>query len=382
MRQQKGFVFKASGAWYVKYREDVLDDAGKIVRKLRTHRLADVDDYCRTKSDARKLADDFLDPLNNGRLDARSTMSLTDFAEKQWLPWAKMQVRPATYDGYKRTWETYLKPKFGGMALRDVRKRDTVPFLLGLSKTGPRVTKYAKCVGSMLYNFAQQMEVMESNPFNGKLLPKISRVQQHDTTLNEFAAMQAALKGKLQARVALGLMFFGGLRPSEVRGLQWPDYNPRSRQLFVHSSRWGKEQNETKTDEATALVPVNDPLALLLSELYEHDGFPQSGYVLRGERGDSLNLDNLARRTITPTLKAVGMEWHGYYAMRRGAGTMATMVARDKGLAAKGLLRHKTLTTTAQFYIDSVPSETRAAVQEVGRMFQNCSKEIVSTTVK
>jgi hypothetical protein len=51
--------------------------------------------------------------------------------------------------------------------------------------------------------------------------------------------------------------------------------------------------------------------------------------------------------------------------MRCGAGTMATMVAHDKGLAAKGLLRHKTLTTTAQFYIDSVPSETRAAVEEV-----------------
>ena len=55
MRQQTGFVFKASGGWYVKYREDVLEN-GDIVRKLKTHRLADVDDECRTISDARKLA--------------------------------------------------------------------------------------------------------------------------------------------------------------------------------------------------------------------------------------------------------------------------------------------------------------------------------------
>jgi hypothetical protein len=57
-------------------------------------------------------------------------------------------------------------------------------------------------------------------------------------------------------------------------------------------------------------VPVNEPLAALLGELQEHDGFPQSGHILRGERGDSLNLDNLARRIIAPTLKAVGIEWH------------------------------------------------------------------------
>jgi integrase len=115
-----------------------------------------------------------------------------------------------------------------------------------------------------------------------------------------------------------------------------------------------------------------------LGELHEHDGFPQTGYILRGERGDSLNLDNLSRRLIAPTLKAVGIEWRGYYSLRRGCATMATVVARDRGLAAKGLLRHASLTTTAAHYIDSVPSETREAVEEVGRLFQNCSKELMA----
>jgi hypothetical protein len=50
------------------------------------------------------------------------------------------------------------------------------------------------------------------------------------------------------------------------------------------------------------------------------------------------------------------------------------MVANDRDLAAKGLLRHASLTTTAAHYIDSVPSETRAAVEEIGRLFQNVPK--------
>jgi hypothetical protein len=52
------------------------------------------------------------------------------------------------------------------------------------------------------------------------------------------------------------------------------------------------------------------------------------------------------------------------------------MAAGDRGLAAKGLLRHASLTTTTAHYVDSVPSETREAVDEVGRLFQNCSKEL------
>lgn len=384
MKQQKGFIFKSSGAWYLKYREDVVED-GKVTRKLKTHRLADVDDYCRTESDAKKLAADFLRPLNEGRLDARSTMTLTDFVEAKntgWLAYIEDEVRPATEHGYKQTWELYIKPQFGRMALRDIRRRDVVPYLRKLStKTGSRVAKYAKTVGSMIFNYAILLEVMDSNPFAGKMLPKTKRTQQPVTELNEFSAMLHALKDQPQARAALGLTFFGALRPSEVRGLKWPNYDPRSRQMLIQCSRWGTEENETKTDEATALVPVNDPLADLLGELWEHDGRPSEGYVLRGERGGSLNLANLARRVIVPTLKAVGIEWRGYYAMRRGAGTIATIVARDKGLAAKGLLRHKTLSTTTEYYIDSVPSETRLAVEEVGRLFHNCSIELQEQSV-
>jgi hypothetical protein len=59
--------------------------------------------------------------------------------------------------------------------------------------------------------------------------------------------------------------------------------------------------------------------------------------VLKGERGSALDLANLARRVLIPELKAVGIEWHGSYAMRPGAGTIATMVAREKGVAAKVL---------------------------------------------
>src|SRR5208283_2005022 len=101
--KQQGHVFKASGSWYVKYREDAQDN-GQIVRKLKTQRLAPVDDMCRTLSDARKLAEEFLAPLNRNQLTAQSTMSVRDFTENVYLPFVKDSKRASTYKGYRDIW--------------------------------------------------------------------------------------------------------------------------------------------------------------------------------------------------------------------------------------------------------------------------------------
>ena len=82
------------------------------------------------------------------------------------------------------------------------------------------------------------------------------------------------------------------------------------------------------------------------------------------------------RPLLLPTLRPLNIPWYGFYSLRRGAGTITTLAAGDRGLSAKGLLRHKTLSTTTQFYVKDVPGETKAAVQRVSELFQNCSKEV------
>ena len=379
MRQQQGYVFKSSGGWYLKYRQDVIE-SGTVRRKLCTYRLADVDDRCRTISDARKLAVTHLKPLNEGKISVGSTMPLSKFVEDTWLPHVKPEVRPATYYGYRQMWNLYLKPKFGSVPLCDIKPKHVAPYLDWLQREkGPRAARYSKTVACMIFNYAiRPLELLESNPFQGRMLKAQDRKQGYATTLNEFAVMLRTFKDQPQIRAVLGLAFFGGLRPSEMRGVKWEDYDRRTQQMLIHTSVWKKQITGSKTIESSALVPINEPLTELLAELWEHDGRPTEGWILRGEKGGPLSLDNLGRRIIRPTLKAVGITWVGYYALRRGAGTIATVAARDKGLAARGLLRHKTVTTTAQFYIGDVPEETRAAVQTVGQLFHNCYKELTA----
>jgi integrase len=114
----------------------------------------------------------------------------------------------------------------------------------------------------------------------------------------------------------------------------------------------------------------------MLAQLRAADGNPTVGPILRGNRigAKPLNLDNLARRVIRPALSKAGIKWNGWYANRRGAGIIATALAKDNGLAAKGLLRHSNLSTTTQYYVKGVPAETQLAMEKVEQLFQDCSK--------
>ena len=173
----------------------------------------------------------------------------------------------------------------------------------------------------------------------------------------------------VKARAAIALTFFGGLVPSEARGTLWENYD--SNTLRITQSIWGRHAGPVKTETREAPIPIVEPLRGILAELRAADGNPTSGPILRGKRGKPLNLDNLNRRVIAPALKTAGIAWHGFRPNRTGISTITTALAKDNGLAAKGLLRHSQLATTDRNYIQTVPAETIAAMAALEREFAN-----------
>jgi hypothetical protein len=73
---QKGYIYQTNGAWHVRYRVD-----GKQVSR----KLADYNDQYRTKRSVRPLADEVLDPLNQG-LQVNGPMTLQQYAETVYFP--------------------------------------------------------------------------------------------------------------------------------------------------------------------------------------------------------------------------------------------------------------------------------------------------------
>ena len=106
---QNGFVYKQGGSWFLKYRDTCIVN-GVLVRKQKCKRLAAVCDQYRTEKDLEGLKADILNPINSGKARPESTVTVAEFAEGHWLPWARENCKPSTVAGYETTWNTYLAP--------------------------------------------------------------------------------------------------------------------------------------------------------------------------------------------------------------------------------------------------------------------------------
>jgi integrase len=370
-RQQNGYIWKEGGSWFGRWREDVLVD-GRVVRKQRSKKLVDYCDRYRSESDVRPLLDDILRPLNEGRSNPQSSLTVAEYVRLFFLPHAETECKPSTVNGYKATWKMYLAAGLENVSMREFRCVDATNLLADTHRQhgiGRTTLKHCKALLSSIFRFAKQQGVVDGvNPVQDAGIPRRATEPRaaHATTPEEVMAMLATLTGT--ARTAVALMYFAGLRPGEARGVTWPDYD--GKRLHIRRSIWRTHVTSPKTPESIASVPVCGTLAEILDGARK-----ESGYILAGVTGKAVNLNNLAKRVVIPSLCKAKIEWRGWYAFRRGIATLATTV--DSPLAAKGLLRHRNLATTQQHYIKDVPEETLRAITKIDALYARSGKENV-----
>ncbi len=76
-----------------------------------------------------------------------------------------------------------------------------------------------------------------------------------------------------------------------------------------------------------------------------------------------MDLNNLSRDVIRPTLEAAGLQWHGWHAFRRGLATnLHDLGTDDKTIQL--ILRDSDVAVTQRSYIKGLPSQVAAAMLE------------------
>jgi integrase len=250
---------------------------------------------------------------------------------------------------------------------------------------------------SGLFTLVRNQGALDSpNPVQGAMIPKKAAAvaKTYAATPDEVMTILDTLENanEWKARAAVGLMFFAGLRPGEARGARWEDYD--GKRLIVTQSVWHTHTTSPKTADAASPVPVIETLAEILAKVREVDGNPTSGPILRGPSRKPLNLGNLSKRIIVPTLRrcencheselghgaadhefkldAASTQRHGWYSLRRGVATTLAGLTRD-GMASKGLLRHTNLATTTRHYVKDVPENTLSAMNQLETLFNKCA---------
>jgi integrase len=359
-RKQAGNFIETESSFLLRYYVSTPNGRKKI-----TVKLADKSDTIKTRADVEHLIQKELAKVNGN--DEQITPSLADFIEKQYLPWVEQNKAAVTTYSYTRLWAR-LKEHVGQVALDKLQTSDITRVLTQFAKdgAGSSVLSHCKWFLSGVYVFAIAQGFVSDNPaVDAKWLVKITRKKkQAEYSLEQALAMLAILEPiDIRAAVAVALAYFAALRPAEIRGLRWEDYD--GQELQIRRSVWRRHVGETKTEGSAASVPVIEPLRGLLERIGTMYG--REGYIVQGYNHAPLDLNSLNYRTIAPALEKAGIAWAGYYPGRRGISSLVTDTSKN-ALNSTGLLRHSTPITALKHYTRAQKDSIRAALEHIETM--------------
>jgi integrase len=387
MRQQKGYIFHRGRSWFVRYCDDVRQGDGSIKRKLVCKKLpVPYCDQYRSKAGVKPFAQELLAPINNGMVNPQSTMPVVEFVDKIHLPKLAEKKRPSTVKGYRDIWEDHLKSRLGKLTLRGFRTVHGEGLLADIARQmnlRRNSLRHIKSFLSGVFKEAKRLGILDGvNPMMDVSTPEGPEAKDtHAYTLDEVKKMLGVLDEP--ARTVVLTAALSGLRKGEIRGLQWDDFN--GKEMRVRRSIWNSTVNQPKTNSSRAPVPVVKQLADALEAHRERMGKLAVGPIFQAANGKPLNLDNLARRVIIPTIEKCALrrqpkfehkteghvfqldtslpQWHGWHAFRRGLATnLHRLGVEDKEIQA--ILRHSDVGLTMNVYVKSV-SESQVSAMDV-----------------
>lgn len=361
-RKQKGQRFETDKAFFLRFYHTT--EEGK--RKQKAVLLAYKSDLYRSWADVEPLIETEMKRVNAAAENTMPTgrVALADFVEKEYLPWCVANKAAPTANGYKRVWEGYLKAHVGGITLTGLQTAQVTAILTKHAKEGKgsRTLSHIKWMLSGVYVYAISSGIVPKNPVpDAKWLVKVARPKrQAEYSFETVLTMLRILEPlDIRAAVAVALAYFAALRPAEMRGLKWEDYD--GAELNIKRSVWRAEVGETKTEGSAASVPVIEPLKSLLEKLRSQSA---DGYILQYGSGTPLSLDSLNYRLIAPAMKKAGIEWRGYYPGRRGISSKLTDTSKN-ALNSTGMLRHSTPVTALKHYTRAQPDSILAAMKTI-----------------
>jgi integrase len=379
-REQKGHLFKAFGGWHVRYwvayNDLTADEKEKITRKCalnnkplpsrvqKSKRLCDGDVNRKT---ARDLAEKQMDEVN-GYVPGETilpVLTLVDYWDKHYLPWATANLKPSTLHGYKQAFNQHLKARFRTTPLKDITTPSATKFLGQLAEEdaqGERTISHTKWIASGIYKHAIATGFAAHNPWpDSKCLVKTQPPTKGEAySMAEALAMIEAVD-RVDAKLALSLACFVGMRKGEIQVLRWEDFVGDGVRIERAMSRT-KVQDETKTGKARMGLVI-EPVKSLLQQWREMNCNPSTGWLFPNGAKHPMSLDSLAQRVIIPKLPD-GVRWKGWHAGRRGCGTILTELTGD-ALAARDILGHSTTKITEEHYIAPIPEAGRKGMAKL-----------------
>jgi integrase len=366
---------RVEGNWWVLYywRDEFVN--GQRRRRKKRERLAPA---TLKEREVRKIAAEFLRPLNQGLVPIGAATSFTEFVDGTYTPVVLPTMAKSTQDRYGGVIRNYLKPQFGGLCLRDITMLTVDRYFSGLGKTKLQyesVDKIRDVLASVLTS-AVRYGLLITNPTEGVRLPRARRGKKNKQWITQQQFQSLILQIAEPYASMLYVAVFTGLRVSELIGLRWNDVHEDSITVDERCCRgdWGAPKSEASNDT----IPVNRAVIERIHRLKTLTVDVKAGRATRHCKvvkssgpddlvfqsvltGAAMRDNNILKRHIKPAARKAGLEFVNWRCLRTSYATWLKVANADIKDAQK-LMRHSRATTTLEIYQQFIPESQRRVV--------------------
>jgi integrase len=377
MVYQKGRVYekgKRGKKWYGQFRLYVRDREGKEVEKTRKVVLGLKTEF--RKHEAEERLRDII-RKENGKIGSSvpsaqpdDTVTFDWFVKERYLPIRRGRWRPATREKTEHEINKYLVDRFNNVPLRKVGLFELQTLLNDLAETySESVVKHTFVNVRSIMRMAQKLKFVSDNPGEETAMPVTKPVQRPTMTAEQINDLIAGIEDMHDlCLMCIGL--FCATRTSETLGLQWKCYCGDS--LMIHSTAYEGELygGQVKTEASRNAVPIPDDIVPIIEAWRQACSdtspdalmFPTYGTGERVGKQVPRRAKNFLKWRIYPVTDRLKIprKLVTFQVMRRTLGT--DMQRHGTMKDAQAALRHASIKTTANVYMQEIPVSVRAAI--------------------
>jgi integrase len=366
--------------WYLRVWQDTFV-GGASIRKRKRHKLAPA---TIPEREAKKMAAEFLRPMNQGLAPIGSATRFEDYVETVYRTTSMPLMAKSTRDRYDGIIKNYLTPAFGEKCLRDLTPLTLQQYFSSMDagKLSYESRDKVRDLMSSILSSAVTYGLLVKNPAESVRLARGTRGNRIKPYIDpqKFLALLALIPEPYATMVHVAV--YTGLRASELIGLKWRNVHTDS--IAVEERYCRGEWGVPKSEASNATIPVNSGVIERIHHLKTVIVVIRAGNATRRYpavkasgpddlvfasvvKGVPMRDNNILTRFIKPAARSLEMGWVNWQVLRRSHATWLKLAGADVK-DAQAQMRHSRVTTTLEIYQQFVPASQRKVVDRLSEL--------------
>ena len=265
----------------------------------------------------------------------KDMLTLSEFIKEMYMPYALQHKLSHRADESKL--RLYILPEFGDIRLTDISKYTLQQYITNISRTLSNATANRhRSLLSKIFRMSIDWDLLDVNPCSGIAKLTENPPPARDLSDAEVVKVLTALANdpNKNAAAALSLLFFTGLRLSEVLNARWEFVDIPQKQLYLPHTKAGRSR----------FVPLNDEALKILQ--HQEDRDLGSDWVFPGKELTK-PLHN-PRKAWKRVLTAAGVEYARIHDIRHSFASACVRTGTSL-YAVQKLLGHASPITTQRY---------------------------------